>query len=300
MSEERRELLAALQWQIEAGADEAIEEEAVDRFASAALAAAAGAPAPAGSPPDRPLSPPPTARPAPARARNEPPPSWQPTPELAARELQQSGNAAVESARALAQAAKTVEELRAALERFEGCALKDTATKLVFADGNPEAKLMILGEAPGANEDRQGLPFVGDAGQLLDQMLAGVGLDRDKIYISNVLFWRPPGNRTPAPQEIAACLPFVERHIELIAPRYLMLAGNVSTKTLLSETRGITKLRGQWFAYQHAALANPIPAQAVLHPAYLLRQPAQKRLAWRDMLNFAEVAESGADPLHGS
>lgn len=297
MAEEREQLLAALQWQIEAGADEAIEEEAVDRFAQAALAAAAGAPAPAKHPPDRPLPEPPQAPRPQARHRSEPPPSWQPTPELTARELQQSGNEAVETARELAQAATTVAELREALERFEGCALKATATNLVFADGNPDSRLMIIGEAPGANEDRQGLPFVGDAGRLLDEMLAGVGLDRDKIYITNVLFWRPPGNRTPAPQEIAACLPFVERHIELVAPRYLMLAGNVSTKTLLSETRGITKLRGQWFAYQHAALANPIPAQAVLHPAYLLRQPAQKRLAWRDMLNFAEVAESGADPL---
>lgn len=297
MAEEREQLLAALQWQIDAGADEAIEEEAVDRFAQAALAAAAGAPAPAKRPPDRPLPEPPQAPRPQARHRSEPPPSWQPTPELAARELQQSGNEAVETARELAQAATTVAELREALERFEGCALKATATNLVFADGNPDSRLMIIGEAPGANEDRQGLPFVGDAGRLLDEMLAGVGLDRDKIYITNVLFWRPPGNRTPAPQEIAACLPFVERHIELVAPRYLMLAGNVSTKTLLSETRGITKLRGQWFAYQHAALANPIPAQAVLHPAYLLRQPAQKRLAWRDMLNFAEVAESGADPL---
>ena len=212
--------------------------------------------------------------------------------------MQQSGNEAVETAREMAQAAKSVEELRDALERFEGCALKATATKLVFADGNPDSRLMIIGEALGANEDRQGLPFVGDAGRLLDEMLAGVGLDREKIYISNVLFWRPPGNRTPSPQEIAACLPFVERHIELVAPRYLMLAGNVSTKTLLSETRGITKLRGQWFPYQHAALANPIPAQAVLHPAYLLRQPAQKRLAWRDLLHFTETAEKGADPLH--
>lgn len=297
MATEREELLAALEWQIEAGADEAIEEQAVDRFARAALAAAAGAPKPAQAPADRPLPEAPRETRAP-RSRAEPPPSWQPTPELAARELQQSGNEAVETAREMAQAAKSVEELRDALERFEGCALKATATKLVFADGNPDSRLMIIGEAPGANEDRQGLPFVGDAGRLLDEMLAGVGLDREKIYISNVLFWRPPGNRTPSPQEIAACLPFVERHIELVAPRYLMLAGNVSTKTLLSETRGITKLRGQWFPYQHAALANPIPAQAVLHPAYLLRQPAQKRLAWRDLLHFTETAEKGADPLH--
>ncbi len=156
---------------------------------------------------------------------------------------------------------------------------------------------MIIGEAPGAEEDRQGLPFVGAAGRLLDRMLAGIGLDRNSVYITNILVWRPPGNRTPTGTEIAACLPFVERHIELVDPEYLMLTGGISAKTLLGRSEGILKLRGRWFHYQHAGMARPIPALASLHPAYLLRQPAQKRLAWRDFLALKEALESGRDPL---
>jgi DNA polymerase len=201
------------------------------------------------------------------------------------------------SARDLARAAGTLEELKAALGRFEGCALKETATNLVFADGNPEARVMIIGEAPGAEEDRQGLPFVGAAGKLLDRMLAGIGMDRTSVYITNVLVWRPPGNRTPTAAEVAACLPFMERHIELVDPAYLLLLGGSAAKTLLARSEGILKLRGHWYHYQHAELVRPIPALASLHPAYLLRQPAQKRLAWRDFLSLHGAVNSGKDPL---
>jgi DNA polymerase len=168
---------------------------------------------------------------------------------------------------------------------------------LVFADGDPQARVMVIGEGPGAEEDRRGLPFVGVSGRLLDRMLAAIGLDRTSAYITNVLFWRPPGNRTPTGTEIAACLPFVERHIELVDPEYLLLAGGISAKTLLGRSEGILKLRGRWAHYQHAGMARPIPAMASLHPAYLLRQPAQKRLAWRDFLALREALESGRDPL---
>ncbi|MCH8927023.1 MAG: uracil-DNA glycosylase, partial [Proteobacteria bacterium] len=201
------------------------------------------------------------------------------------------------SARDLARAAGNLEELKAALDAFEGCALKQHAMNLVFADGNPKARVMVIGEGPGAEEDRRGLPFVGVSGRLLDRMLAGIGLDRTSAYITNVLFWRPPGNRTPTGTEIAACLPFVERHIELVDPQVLLLAGGISAKTLLGRSEGILKLRGHWAHYQHAGMARPIPALASLHPAYLLRQPAQKRLAWRDFLALKEALDSGRDPL---
>jgi uracil-DNA glycosylase family 4 len=167
----------------------------------------------------------------------------------------------------------------------------------VFSDGNPEADLMILGEAPGANEDRQGLPFVGEAGQLLDRMLASIGRDRTSAYISNVLFWRPPGNRTPTAEEVASCLPFVEKHIALAKPKALLLVGGSSAGALLNLGLGVMKMRGNWYPYTNAFLEAPLPALVTLHPAYLLRQPGQKRLAWRDLLELKSVLESGRDPL---
>ena len=142
---------------------------------------------------------------------------------------------------------------------------------------------MFVGEAPGAEEDRRGLPFVGKAGQLLDRMLAAIGLDRTSVYITNVLPWRPPGNRNPTPEEIAVCLPFVERQIELVAPRLLVLVGGISAKSLLSRTEGITRLRGKWYDHTAAAGSATVPTTAIFHPAYLLRQPALKREAWRDL-----------------
>ena len=262
------EALAALSWLIEAGADEAIGDVSRDRTAA--------------SPPV------PAAMAAPLPAKPSPP---QTDDGLI------SSDAALASARTLAGAAKTLAELRAALAAFDGCPLKQTAMNLVFADGNPQAKLMVIGEGPGAEEDRQGLPFVGVSGQLLDRMLACIGLDRGTAYITNVLFWRPPGNRTPTASEIATCLPFVERHIELVDPDYLLLVGGICAKTLLGRSEGILKLRGRWAHYQHVGLARPIPALASLHPAYLLRQPAQKRLAWRDFLALQAALRSGKDPL---
>ena len=279
MPSERDETLATLQWLIDAGADEAIGETPVDRLAAPAARRAEPPPAEKASPgPARAPAPHPVVKPAPGAS-------------LASTE------AALSSARDLARAAGNLEELKAALDAFEGCALKQHAMNLVFADGNPKARVMVIGEGPGAEEDRRGLPFVGVSGRLLDRMLAGIGLDRTSAYITNVLFWRPPGNRTPTGTEIAACLPFVERHIELVDPQVLLLAGGISAKTLLGRSEGILKLRGHWAHYQHAGMARPIPALASLHPAYLLRQPAQKRLAWRDFLALKEALDSGRDPL---
>lgn len=267
---------AALRWQVEAGADEAIAEAPVDRFATPAVAierpmAASVAASPATANPMAPREALPASASNPARA-------------TASLPLTASDGA---SAHALAAAANNLAELRETLARFDGCALKRTATNLVFADGNPAARVMFIGEAPGADEDRQGLPFVGVSGQLLDRMLAAIGLSRKtNAYISNVLFWRPPGNRSPTPAEIAACLPFVERHIELLDPAILVLVGGIAAKTMLARSEGIMRLRGRWMTYETPRMARPVPAIATYHPAYLLRSPGQKREAWRDMLEI--------------
>ncbi|MGB9154642.1 MAG: uracil-DNA glycosylase, partial [Alphaproteobacteria bacterium] len=184
-------------------------------------------------------------------------------------------------------AAQTLEALRAELLTFDGCPLRATAMNLVFADGNPASPLMFIGEAPGEEEDRQGKPFVGASGQLFDQMLKSAGIARADIYISNVLFWRPPGNRTPTDAEIASCVPFVERHIALIKPKVLILMGGVAAKTLLQTKEGITRLRGRWTNYTpspDSGLTMPIPCLPIYHPAYLLRQPSTKRQAWNDVM----------------
>jgi DNA polymerase len=186
------------------------------------------------------------------------------------------------AARIAARQAGTLDELRDVLARFEGCNLRLTATQLVFADGNPAGRVMFVGEAPGREEDQQGIPFVGRSGQLLDRMLAAIGLDRSGVYIANVVPWRPPGNRTPTPQETAICRPFIERQIELAAPDFLVPLGAAAAKELLETPEGILRLRGQWREYR--AGGRMIRAMATLHPAYLLRQPLQKRLAWRDFL----------------
>ncbi len=188
---------------------------------------------------------------------------------------------AAASAREIAAAAPDLAALRAALGAFEGCALRKTASRLVFADGNPQARVMIIGEAPGRDEDEIGRPFVGRAGQLLDKMLAAIGLGRDAVYIANIVPWRPPGNRTPTPQEIAVCLPFILRQIELAAPDILVPMGAPSAQTLLERKDGILRLRGGWLDF--TAGGRKIPALPMLHPAYLLRSPAQKNLAWRDL-----------------
>ena len=193
----------------------------------------------------------------------------------------------VQHARAVAAACATIEELEAALEAFDGCPLKRTATRLCFADGNPRARVLLIGEAPGAEEDRSGKPFVGPSGQLLDRMLAAIGLDRRMVRITNIIYWRPPGNRPPTATEIAVCQPFLERQIELMRPERLLFLGGSSARGLLEVTEGVTKLRGRPFTYQPAE-GPPIPAAITFHPAYLLRQPAHTRLVWRDLLTLRQ------------
>jgi uracil-DNA glycosylase len=197
--------------------------------------------------------------------------------------------AAILSAREAARTAPTLEALRALLEKFDGCALKSTATRLVFADGNPQARIMFVGEAPGREEDIEGLPFVGRSGKLLDRMIAAIGLDRSSAYIANVIPWRPPGNRTPTPQETQICLPFIQRQIELVNPDVLVTLGNPSTQTLLSTREGIMKTRGRWFDYDTGT--RVIRALATFHPAYLLRSPSYKRMAWQDLRAIAKALE---------
>ncbi len=303
--------MRALTWLIEAGADEAIGPEPLDRLTPAASPAEQRAsevtpdarlPDHAGRAPTETHQ----QRPKGAQARrenpgqqrsgNEPPPVWQAT----SRELR-THEANLAAAEQAARSAGTLEALQAAIRDFDGCDLKLTAKNTVIARGAPQAEVMLIGEAPGRDEDLQGQPFVGAAGQLLDAMLRAAGFDpANDVYITNMLFWRPPGNRTPQLQELQLCLPFTEQHIELVAPRYLLFLGGTSAKALLAESRGITRLRGRWFAYQHAGLPAPLPAMPLFHPAYLLRQPAQKRLAWRDLLAFRATAEAHADPLHDS
>ncbi len=272
--------LALLRWQVEMGADEAVLERPVDRYAAAKAAQpAAPAPKPAAAPR---LAPEPT-----PHRLNE------------ARSPAVAGPAALAAgARELAEAATTLAELEDALHAFDGCALKHTATNRVFADGNPESGVMLVGEAPGADEDRQGLPFVGVSGQLLDRMLAAIGLGREdgrrsRFYITNILFWRPPGNRQPTAGEVAACQPFTERHIALARPRLLISVGGSAAKALLGRAEGVTKLRGRWFDYTGPGVERPIPTTAIFHPAYLLRSPARKREAWRDLLAIKARLEAG-------
>jgi uracil-DNA glycosylase len=251
---------AALRWWVEAGVDLALDETPHDRFAA------------------RPAPPPPKAS-APVAAPERPPARIErpvTAPDDAAR-----------SAVALAASARTLDELRETLEKFDGCGLKATATRLVFADGAPDARIMMVGEGPGGDEDRIGRPFVGRAGQLLDRMLAAIELDRRQVYIANVVPWRPPGNRTPTLQETAICLPFIRRQIELVAPKILVCLGASSAQTLLGLKEGITRTRGQWFDYPLGE--GTIKALPMLHPAYLLRQPAQKRAAWRDLRTLAKA-----------
>jgi uracil-DNA glycosylase len=200
--------------------------------------------------------------------------------------------AAIASAREAARTAPTLEALRALLENFDGCALKSTATRLVFADGNPQARIMFVGEAPGREEDLEGLPFVGRSGKLLDRMIAAIGLDRSSAYIANVIPWRPPGNRTPTPQETQICLPFIQRQIELVNPDVLVTLGNPSTQTLLGTREGIMKTRGRWADYDTGT--RVIRALATFHPAYLLRSPSYKRMAWQDLRAIAKALEQGA------
>ena len=199
----------------------------------------------------------------------------------------------VQSARHIAAQCDTLEALREALDGFTACPLKQTAKNLVFGDGNPEAKLMLIGDVPGRDEDLQGLPFVGNVGDLLDRMLSSIGLDRTSTYLTNLLPWRPPGNRTPTEAELAMCQPFIARHIELINPDYVVFLGGVAAKQLLDVTQSIMRLRGKWASYSVGD--TDIPALPTFHPGYLMRQPSHKRLAWRDLLLLQEKLEKKAD-----
>ncbi|MBT5263214.1 MAG: uracil-DNA glycosylase [Rhodospirillaceae bacterium] len=196
-------------------------------------------------------------------------------------------------ARELAQSASNLDELRQALATFDGCELKTTAMNLVFGEGDPNADVMFIGEAPGADEDRSGRPFVGVSGQLLDRMIGSVGLKREEVYITNILPWRPPGNRQPTPGEIAVCMPFIERHIALIEPKVLVCVGGTSGKTLLRRKEGIMRLRGRWFQYSADNAAETIATLAIFHPSFLLRQPARKADAWHDMQSLKKHLDRG-------
>ncbi|MCA3263285.1 MAG: uracil-DNA glycosylase [Telmatospirillum sp.] len=266
--------LAALRWLVEAGADEAIGETPLDRFAAL--------------PPPPPVAAP--AAKAPARTASLVPPAPAAAPPTLA--APQPAAQAELAARAAATAARTLAELQAAVAAFEGCALKATATNLVFADGNPAAPLMLMGDAPRADDDRAGTPFAGDMGVLLDRMLAAIGRGRDSVYIANLIPWRPPADRQPTAAEIAACLPFARRHIALAQPKMLVLFGELAARSLLGTGEGIIKLRGRWKSYEDPALPAPIPVLATYHPWYLLKQPLQKRDSWSDLLSIKQkIAE---------
>lgn len=212
-------------------------------------------------------------------------------PRPAMTDLAQMSQKACKNARDVSAAAATLDELRQAVESFEGCALKMTAGKTVFGGGNPNAKIVIVGEAPGADEDRIGEPFVGRSGHLLDKMLAAVGLNRDKVYITNVLPWRPPGNRTPTDAEVAVCLPFLRRQIELIEPEIVLVLGGSAANSLLDNEESISRLRGKWLEYKISA-GKKADVLASFHPAYLLRNPAQKAKVWADLLRLAKKLQN--------
>lgn len=254
----RGPLLAALEWQLAAGVDEVVGFEPADRFAP---------------PPERkaPAAPPPASRAVAVCAC--------PAAEIAAPGLAQE-----------AAGAGDLDVLRERLLAFDGCALKKTATNTVFGEGPASARLMIVGEAPGADEDRQGRPFVGPSGRLLERMLAAIGLSREDVYIANTVYWRPPGNRTPSAEEVEACRPFINRQIALVAPEVLMLAGGAAAKTLLGTTEGIMRLRGRWSRF--GTPDGSIDVMPTFHPAFLLRSPARKRESWRDLLAVKARLES--------
>jgi DNA polymerase len=257
---DQENLRAILAWYAEMGVDEAIGEEPLDRFAASAVA---------------PVS----------RAERASLPRSEPLPSPIRKSAQRSP---------VATEAASLSELAALVGSFEGCALKRTAKSLCFARGSESAGVMFVGEAPGRDEDLQGKPFVGRAGQLLDRMLAAIGLDDNEVYITNTVYWRPPGNRTPTPEEIGACAPFLARQIELVGPKILVLLGGAAAKTLLGVTEGIMRLRGKWQSYDNGTAT--IPALATLHPAYLLRNPAHKRYAWRDLLLIKSALDQRAGP----
>lgn len=252
-----QEIKSLLQWHLDMGVDEAIESAPINRFLAVEQRVRALAPTASSS------------RPAIISVSND----------------SKEQNLMVARARALANAATTLDELKASITAFDGCDLKKTAKQAVFADGNPQATIMLIGEAPGAEEDQQGIPFCGVSGQLLDKMLGAIDLRRaENVYITNSVFWRPPANRTPTDDELAVCLPFVEKHIALVAPKLLVLLGSTAVKAILHNNQALSRLRGTPFSYTNPYLPAPIAVQVTYHPSYLLRQPLQKKLAWEDWL----------------
>jgi DNA polymerase len=249
---------ALLDWYRAMGVDEAIGEKPVDCFAAA-------------HPKQAP-------RLAPGLKNSAGPPRGAP------------GAASASSTRGIGAEVSTLLELQDLVARFDGCSLKRTAKSLCFARGSEQARIMMIGEAPGRDEDLQGKPFVGCAGQLLDRMLAAIDLSEEHVYITNTVYWRPPGNRTPTPEEVEACAPFLARQIELVSPRVLVLLGGAATKTILGTSEGIMRLRGKWLSY--ACAGRDLPTLATLHPAYLLRNPEHKRLAWRDLLTLKAAIDA--------
>jgi uracil-DNA glycosylase len=253
------ELLSVLDWYRAAGVDLAVGEEPVDRFALRP-------PAPATMPPR-------------AVAATSAPPAAGPAGDPS-------------EARQLAASAQSLDALREILDGYDGCGLKFRATQLVFADGNPEAEIMLIGEAPGADEDLQGKPFVGRSGQLLDRMLAAIGLDRTKVFIVNTVPWRPPGNRAPTPEELELCLPFLQRQVELVAPKLVLTLGGPAMQTVFKTKNGIIKMRGKWERLSIGG--HEVDVLPTLHPAYLLRNPPAKQQAWRDLLSLkSRMVEMG-------
>lgn len=300
----RQSLEALLQFYADCGVDAVLSEAPLDRFAQSDAIAKEAARRREAEASDGALKASPAAAPAPSMPTNMPPQSERLRPEPpraapppsgvtpsspAAPNLTAPSGAVAMDAREAAANAETLDALRATLAGFEGCNLRHTATNLVFADGNPDARVMFVGEAPGFEEDMQGLPFVGRSGQLLDRMIAAIGLDRTRAYITNVIPWRPPGNRDPTPQETEICRPFIERQIALVDPDVLVALGKASAHLLFDTTVGITRLRGQWKTYDTGR--REIRAIATFHPAYLLRQPQQKRFAWRDLLAVKAALE---------
>jgi DNA polymerase len=271
---DKSEAFAALAWLLDAGADEALQDDPVDRFTVVISKAAAPIPQ--------------SMRPAPETIRPKtefPKPS---SPKAAALAVDTDS---IGRATEIAAGCDSLAELKAALEAFEGSALKKLATNTVFADGTPDRRIMLIGEAPGREEDLAGLPFVGRAGKLLDKMLAAIGLDRmTNAYITNVINWRPPENRDPSPEEAAICLPFLRRHIELVAPEIIVVLGAVAARHVMGRTDGIMRLRGKWLEYH--VNGRMVPVMPTLHPAYLLRRAIDKKLAWRDLQAIDEKIKS--------
>lgn len=272
---DRDALKALLDFHVEAGVDLALDEIPHNRFAE------------------------PKPEPAPARgatpqgqaARTATSPNAPPPPRALPKAAAGAPDEVASLAREQARHAQSLEELETILAGFEGCALKFSAKNLAFADGNPEGRVMLVGEAPGADEDRIGKPFMGRSGQLLDRMLATIGLDRSQVYVANIVPWRPPGNRTPTPQEIAICKPFIARQIELASPEFLLCLGGPAAQNLLGLKDGILRTRGRWFTYKTED-GREIRALPTLHPAYLLRQPLQKRLGWRDFMALRRALDA--------